>query len=64
MIPLYKNKGNIQNCAKYRVTKLISHTMKLWEKVAEQIDLSRINFPERSTTEVVHLLKHLMETRL
>ena len=35
LIPLYKNKGVIQDCSNYRGIKLISHTIKLWEKVIE-----------------------------
>ena len=35
LIPLYKNKGDIQDCSNYRGIKLISYTMKLWEKVIE-----------------------------
>nr|XP_033511693.1 uncharacterized protein LOC117276468 [Nicotiana tomentosiformis] len=29
MVPLYKNKGDIQNCNNYRSIKLLSHTMKV-----------------------------------
>ena len=36
LIPLYKNKGDIQNCLNYRGIKLVSHTMKLWERVIER----------------------------
>ena len=32
----YKNKGDIQNCNNYRGIKLISHTMKLWERIMKQ----------------------------
>ncbi|XP_070055871.1 uncharacterized protein [Nicotiana tomentosiformis] len=32
MIPMYKNKGDIQNCNNYRGIKLLSHTMKVWGK--------------------------------
>ncbi|KAG5611191.1 hypothetical protein H5410_022472, partial [Solanum commersonii] len=35
MVPLYKNKGDIQNCINYRGIKLLSHTIKIWEKVVE-----------------------------
>ena len=35
LVPLYKNKGDIQDCSNYRGIKLISHTMKLWERVME-----------------------------
>ncbi|KAG5586470.1 hypothetical protein H5410_046904 [Solanum commersonii] len=35
MVPLYKNKGDIQNCNNYRGVKLLSHTMKIWERVVE-----------------------------
>ena len=33
VIPLYKNKGDIQDCNNFRGIKLLSHTMKLWERV-------------------------------
>ncbi|XP_019233441.1 PREDICTED: uncharacterized protein LOC109214027 [Nicotiana attenuata] len=35
VIPLYKNKGDIQNCNNSRGIKLLSHTMKIWERVVE-----------------------------
>ncbi|XP_070045248.1 uncharacterized protein [Nicotiana tomentosiformis] len=35
MVPLYKNKGDIQNYNNYRGIKLLSHTMKVWERVVE-----------------------------
>lgn len=35
MVPLYKNKANIQNCNNYRGIKLLSHTIKVWEKVVK-----------------------------
>ena len=36
VIQLYKNKCDIQNCNSYRSIKLLSHTMKLWERVIER----------------------------
>ncbi|KAM2458816.1 hypothetical protein ACFX1W_007565 [Malus domestica] len=35
LVPIYKNKGDVQNCMNYRGIKLMSHTMKLWERVIE-----------------------------
>ncbi|KAG5576478.1 hypothetical protein H5410_056612 [Solanum commersonii] len=35
MVPLYKNKGDIQNCNNYRGIKLLSHTMKIWKRMVE-----------------------------
>ena len=34
--PIYKDKGDHMNCSKYRGIKLLSHTMKLWERVIDQ----------------------------
>ncbi|GJX51260.1 retrovirus-related pol polyprotein LINE-1 [Tanacetum coccineum] len=69
VIPIYKNKGDAQACSNYRGIKLLSHTMKLWERVIErrlrrETGVSETQFgfmPERSTTEAIHLLKGLME---
>ena len=36
VIPIYKNKGDAQECENYRGIKLLSHTMKLWERVINQ----------------------------
>ena len=36
LIPIYKNKRDIQSCPNYRGIKLMCHTMKLWERVIEQ----------------------------
>ena len=65
----YKNKGDIQNCANYRGIKLMSHTMKLWEKVIErrlriETSISKNQFgfmPGRSPTEAIYLIRSLME---
>ena len=34
--PIYKDKGDHMNCSNYRGIKLLSHTMKLWERVIDQ----------------------------
>ncbi|KAM3216965.1 hypothetical protein P3L10_026408 [Capsicum annuum] len=69
MIPLYKNKGDIQSCNNYRGIKLLSHSMKIWERVVEVrlrriVSISENQFgfmPGRSTTEAIHLVRRLVE---
>ena len=69
MIPLYKNKGDIQCCNNYRGIKLLSHSMKIWERVVEVrlrriVSISENQFgfmPGRSTTEAIHLVRRLVE---
>nr|GEV37345.1 hypothetical protein [Tanacetum cinerariifolium] len=69
VIPIYKNKGNAQACSNYRSIKLLSHTMKMWERVIERrlrrdtrVSENQFGFmPRRSTTEAIHLLKSLMK---
>ncbi|XP_059306434.1 uncharacterized protein LOC132057863 [Lycium ferocissimum] len=39
MIPLYKNKGAIQSCNNCRGIKLLSHNMKVWERVVEMREM-------------------------
>ncbi|GJT64962.1 retrovirus-related pol polyprotein LINE-1 [Tanacetum coccineum] len=67
VIPIYKNKGDAQACSNYR--KLLSHTMKLWERVIERrlrrktrvLDNQFGFMPGRPTSEAIHLLRSLME---
>ena len=33
--PIYKEKGDIQDCGNYQGIKLMSHTMKIWEKIID-----------------------------
>jgi hypothetical protein len=35
LVPIFKNKGGVQSCTNYRGIKLMSHTMKLWERIIE-----------------------------
>ncbi|GJW90769.1 retrovirus-related pol polyprotein LINE-1 [Tanacetum coccineum] len=41
VIPIFKNKGDAQVCSNYRGIKLLSHTMKLWERVIERRERQR-----------------------
>ena len=69
LVPIYKNKGDIQSCTNYRGIKLMSHTMKLWERVIEQrlrgttqISTNQFSFmPRRSTIEAIFLIRQVME---
>ena len=35
LVLIFKNKGDVQSCGNYRGINLMSHTMKLWERVVE-----------------------------
>ncbi|KAK3522566.1 hypothetical protein QTP86_024988, partial [Hemibagrus guttatus] len=35
LVPIFKNKGDVQSCSNYKGIKLMSHTMKVWERVVE-----------------------------
>ena len=68
-ISLFKNKGDVEVCGNYRGIKLLSHTMKLWERVIEErsrretvIRENQFGFISgKSTIEAIYLLRKLME---
>ena len=35
LVPIFKNKGDVHSCGNYRGIKLLSHTMKVWERIVE-----------------------------
>jgi hypothetical protein len=64
LVPIFKNKGDIQSCTNYRGIKLMSHTMKLWEsdrapfKKTNNVFKNQFGFmPEMSTMEVIFLIR-------
>ena len=67
--PIYKNKGDAQCYGNYRGIKLMSHTMKVWEKIIEarlrdiaEISKQQYGFmPGNETTDVMFALLMLME---
>ncbi|KAK3537905.1 hypothetical protein QTP70_024567 [Hemibagrus guttatus] len=69
LVPIFKNKGDVQSCSNYRGIKLMSHTMKLWERVMEarlrkvvEICEQQYGFmPRKSTTDAIFALRILME---
>src|SRR6266540_6099782 len=64
LVPIFKNKGDIQSCTNYRGIKLMSHTTKLWERVIEHrlrrvksVTQNEFGFmPGRSTIEAIFLI--------
>ncbi|KAK3554542.1 hypothetical protein QTP70_025394 [Hemibagrus guttatus] len=69
LVPIFKNKGDVQSCSNYRGIKLMSHTMKLWERVVEarlrkvvEICEQQYGFmPRKSTMDAIFALRILME---
>ena len=69
IIPIYKEKGDIQDCGNYRGIKLMSHTMKIWERVIEsrirnetEIGEQQFGFmPGRGTTDAIFAVRQMME---
>jgi len=69
IIPVFKKKGDAQSCSNYRGIKLISHSMKLWERVVEarlrnEVLISEQQYgftPGKSTTDAMFALRVLME---
>ncbi|KAK3571394.1 hypothetical protein QTP86_010712 [Hemibagrus guttatus] len=69
LVPIFKDKGDVQSCSNYRGIKLMSHTMNLWERVVEarlrkvvEICEQQYGFmPRKSTTDAIFALRILME---
>ena len=69
MVPLFKGKGDVQECKNYRGIKLMSQTLKVWERVVEvrlrqttSISEEQFGFmPGKSTTEPMFIVRQMME---
>ncbi|KAK3542088.1 hypothetical protein QTP86_013386 [Hemibagrus guttatus] len=69
LVSIFKNKGDVQSCSNYRGIKLMSHTMKLWERVVDarlrkvvEICEQQYGFmPRKSATDAIFALRILME---
>ena len=69
LIPIYKNKGDTQCCGNYRGIKLMSHTMKVWERIIEARPRHRVEISKqqygfmqgKGTTDAMFALRMLME---
>ena len=69
LIPIYKNKGDAQCCGNYRGIKLMSHTMKVWERIIEarlrdRVEISKQQYvfmSGKGTTDAMFSLRMLIE---
>ena len=69
LILIYKNKGDAQCCGNYREIKLMSHTMKPWERniearLRDKVEISKQQYgfmPGKGTTDAMFALRMLME---
>ena len=69
LIPIYKNKGDAQCCGNYRGIKLMSHTMKVWERIIEarlrdRIEISKQQYGflrGKGTTDAMFTFRMFME---
>jgi hypothetical protein len=69
LVSIFKNKGDVQNCTNYRGIKLMSHIMKLWERIIEHrlrgvtnVTKNQFGFmPGRSTMKTIFLIRQLIE---
>ena len=69
LVPIFKEKGDVQECKNYRGIQLLTHTFKIWEKVVDrmlrectEIHESQFGFmPGRSTTDAIFILKQTIE---
>jgi Reverse transcriptase (RNA-dependent DNA polymerase) len=69
LVSILKNKRDIQNYTNYRGIKLMSHTIKFWERVIEHLlrkltTVSKNQFgfmPGRFIMEAIFLIRQLME---
>ena len=70
LIPIYKNKGDAQCCGNCRGIKLISHTMKVCERIIEarlrkRVKISKHQFgfmPGKGTTDAMFALRMLCKS--
>ena len=67
LIPISKNKGDEQCCGNYREIKLMSHTMKVWERIIEarlkdRVEISKQQYgfmPKKGTIDTMCCLKNV-----
>ncbi|VDP23276.1 unnamed protein product [Heligmosomoides polygyrus] len=69
IVPIFKQKGDASECSNYRGIKLISHRMKIYERLVdsrlrEMVPISQVQWgfmPDRSTTDAIFIARQVME---
>ena len=65
LVPIYKEKADVQECQNYLGIKLLSHTMKIWEaRVRGEVEVTEEQFgfmPGRGTTNAIFILRQMAE---
>ena len=69
LVPIFKNKEDVQNCSNYRGIMLMSHSMKLWECVVEtrlrkEVEICEQQYsfmPKKGAKDAIFGLRILME---
>ena len=72
VVPIYKKKGSVMDCASYRGVKLLEHGMKVVERLLEKrlrrlvkVDQMQFGFmPSRSTVDAIFILRRMQESYL
>ena len=72
VVPIYKKKGSVMDCASYRGVKLLQHGMKVVERLLEKrlrrlvkVDQMQFGFmPSRSTVDAIFILRRMQESYL
>ena len=68
IVPIFKAKEDIQDCGNYRGIKMISHTMKIWERIIdrrlrEETSIGEEQFgfmPGRGTTDAIFAARQVI----
>ena len=69
IVPIFKEKGDIQDCGNYRGITMISHNMKIWERIIdrrlrEETSIGEEQFgfmPGSGTTDAIYTARQVME---
>ena len=69
IVPIFKQKEDIQDSGNYRGIKMISHTMKIWERIvdrrlSEETSIGEWQFgfmPGRGTTDAIFAAKQVID---